>query len=492
MMSIRPLLTDRLQIRAAAVDREQLGRRAQQDRAGAAIFAAGLVAAVALAAIIVLAGPKVGILMTAVAALLAAVAVRPAIAGYLLIGITPLVAGIDRGAALPVLRPHEALLILAGVALCGRAILAAKLTARPRRQLSRLDFAILLVAGTSSVVPLAWLALRGQPVEQDDILYSLMVWKYYAVFLIFRTAIRSSAQVRTCLWLSLAAAAVVAVLAILQSLERFGVGAFLAAHYAPYGNVTAVTNNRGGSTLGLPIAVADLLTFNLAIAFGLLTSSTRRLLLLALAALFVIGVFAAGEFSGLIALLVGAAAIAAGSRRGWYIAILPASVGPAAIMLQSVIDRRLEGFQSPSGLPLSWEGRLNNLENHFLPRLFSSEQWVLGVRPAARVADPTLATGYIWIESGYIWLLWAGGLPLLMAFFYFLWAAGREALAVLRMRADVAGAAALGALTALAVVGVLMIIDPHLTYRGSADLMFALLGVTAAARTMPIEASATR
>ena len=95
------------------------------------------------------------------------------------------------------------------------------------------------------------------------------------------------------------------------------------------------------------------------------------------------------------------------------------------------------------------------------------------------------ASGYIWIESGYIWLLWAGGVPLLLAFFFFLWVAAREAVRVFRRRTDAGAAAALGVITGMSVVGLLMILDPHLTYRGSADLLFALLGLTAVAATLP-------
>jgi hypothetical protein len=283
------------------------------------------------------------------------------------------------------------------------------------------------------------------------------------------------------MWLAMAAAALVAVVAILQSLKLFGVDAFLATYYAPYGDVSAVSLNRGGSTLSLPIAVADLMIFNLAIAVGMMKASGRRKLLLGLASLFAIGVFASGQFSGMIALLVGTCALAFATGRIRYVVVLPLSLAAAAIALRPVIERRLEGFQSPSGLPESWQGRITTLENYFLPQLFSHEQWLLGVRPAARVATQKIATGYIWIESGYIWLLWAGGLPLLASFLYFLWAGGREAMAVVRTRSDAFGAAALAVVVGLSIVGVLMLIDPHLTYRGSADLLFGLLGITAAA-----------
>jgi hypothetical protein len=130
-----------------------------------------------------------------------------------------------------------------------------------------------------------------------------------------------------------------------------------------------------------------------------------------------------------------------------------------------------------SGLPVSWVGRLHNLQGYFLPNLFSHGNFLLGVRPAARVATETMATGYIWIESGYLSLLWTGGLPLLVAFLYFMWANMRWNLALARSYDDARGVAALAVVAALVVIAPLMLIDPHLTYRGSADLLFTLLAL---------------
>jgi hypothetical protein len=451
------------------------------------VVLAGMAGAVAVAAAITFEGPTVTVLAFALALLVAAVAVRPVIGAYLLIGVTPLVAGMSRGAAVPMLRPQEVVLVLVVAGLCCRAIVRVKANARVRLAVSRVDVAIVVLAVMSSVIPLAWMALRRQRIASDDVLYALMVWKYYAIFLVFRGVVRSPDEARKCLCLSLASAAVVAVVAILQASHHFGVDGFLGKYYgySSSANITVASHSRGGSTLGLPIAVADLMVFNLAIAIGLLRSSARRWSLLALASLFVVAVFAAAEFSGVIGLVVGSVAIAVVTRRFRYIAVMPAALGPAALVVRTAVSTRLQGFQSTSGLPVSWEGRLHNLHTYFLPKLFAGDHWILGIRPAARVATSKMSIGYIWIESGYIWLLWAGGLPLLMSFFYFLWTAGREARAVFRARADAAGAAALAVLVALSVVGVLMITDPHLTYRGSADLLFALLGITAAARGMP-------
>lgn len=58
----------------------------------------------------------------------------------------------------------------------------------------------------------------------------------------------------------------------------------------------------------------------------------------------------------------------------------------------------------------------------------------------------------------------------------------RSHMTLARSRQDAIGVAALAVVLALVVASVLMIIDPRLTYRGSADLLFALLGLTSMVR----------
>ena len=407
------------------------------------------------------------------------VAVRPAVGAYVLIGVTPLVAGMDRGLVIPVLRPNEAVLLLVAAGLLVRGVMRAASGTLPRPTIGATDLAILLLAFTSSALPLAVMLARDRPVAQDDLLYALMVWKYYGVYLVARTSIRTDDQVRICLWVSMIAASLVAGVAVLQALQLFGVPRALSTYYAPYGSTEALLNNRGGSTLALPIAVADLLTFNLGIVVGLLVRRSRaRPALVILGATFVIGVLASGQISGAFGLVLGVVVMAVVTRRVRLLAAFIPIFAVAILALQPVVNRRLEGFDSASGLPVSWAGRLYNLTNYFWPELFSHGNFLLGVRPAARVATATMATGYVWIESGYTWLLWAGGIPLLLSFIYFLWTNLRRHLAITRDREDAVGAAALAVVVALVVIGVLMLIDPHLTYRGSADLLFVLLGLT--------------
>lgn len=450
-------------------------------RSGAAVV--GLLAVACLVGAAISVVPTKALLLGLAALLLiTAVALRPALATYLLIGLTPLVAGIDRGLAIPLLRPNEALLVLVGAGLLARGVIHATVRGSFRPRLDRLDISLLLLAFTSSVLPLLWMKARRQDIVQDDVLYSVMMWKYYAIYLVARYSVRTPQQVRRCLWISMIAASIVSVIAIFQSLQLFGVTGFLAKYYASYGDTAAVLNSRGGATLSLPIAVADLMTFNLAIAVGYLTRRQgHRVLLLGMALLFVMGALSSGEFSGAIGLFLGVVALGVLTHRFRLVAaVLPVFAG-AGLALRPVIQKRLQGFGSASGLPVSWIGRLRNLTTYFWPKLFSDGNFILGVRPAARVATSARAAGYIWIESGYTWLLWSGGIPLLLAFLYFIWVGWRSNIALVRTRTDDVSVAALSLCVAFVVIAVLMTIDPHLTYRGSADLVFLLLGITAGA-----------
>jgi hypothetical protein len=445
--------------------------------------AAGLFAAAGLiGAVIPLIPAK--LLLLGLAALLAvtAVVLRPALATYILIGLTPLIAGIDRGMAIPVLRPNEALLVLVGAGLIIRGIIRATGSASLRLEFDDLNVSLLLLAFTSSVLPLLWMLARRQDIVQDDLLYTVMMWKYYGIYLVARNSIRTPRQVRRCLWLSMISASLVAVVAVLQSLQLFGVTNFLKIYYASYGYTEAITNNRGGATLGLPIAVADLMTFNLAIAVGYLTRRHgHRVMLLGMAVLFVMGALSSGEFSGAIGLFLGVIALGVLTHRLRLVAAVLPMFAAAGLALRPVIEKRLQGFDSASGIPVSWIGRMRNLTTYFWPKLFSDGNFILGVRPAARVAHESRAAGYIWIESGYTWLLWSGGIPMLLACLYFLWVGWRRNIALVHARMDDIGVAALSLCVAFVVIAVLMTIDPHLTYRGSADMVFLLLGITAGA-----------
>jgi hypothetical protein len=413
------------------------------------------------------------------AGLAAAVWAWPALAAYLIIVLTPVTAGINRGSALPIVRPNEALALFLGGTLAVRGVVRLRTGQLPKIRPDRLEVAFVLMAVASSVLPLLWMAVRQTPISKDDLLYALVLWKFLGLYVIIRTSVTDERQIKRCLWLSVGAACFVAVLAILQSVGLFGVPDLLVKYFAPFGNTNAFAD-RGGSTLGLPAATADLSIINLAIVSGLWIRYRRfRPLLAAAAGLLVLGVLSAGEFSSAIGLFVGVICIAAVMRRPKLLWVfLPAAV-LGGLALRPVIERRLAGFQSASGLPVSWTGRLQNLQTYFWPRLFSNWHFLLGIQPSARIAVASQATGYVWIESGYTWLLWGGGLPLLAGFGFFAYAAARRGWQGARGDRDGRSVAGLAVFAGITVITVLMSFDPHLTYRGSADAFYCLLALAA-------------
>jgi putative peptidoglycan lipid II flippase len=445
-----------------------------------------LIAAVALGGACAL-RPLLTVAVMAVAVLVVCVWRWPALAAYLLIALTPLTAGINRGSALPILRPHEALALVLGATLATRALVKLRTGQMPKLRLDRLELSLVLMAVASSIVPLAWMALRQEAITHDDLLYALVLWKYLGLYVLIRASVRTGRQVRRCMWLMVAAACVVAFLAILQSLDLFGVSGVLAKYYAPFG-YTSAFSARGSSTLGLPAATADLAIISLAVVGGLWTRYRRyRPVLAAAAALLVMGALSAGEFSSAIGLVTGGICIAIATRRPKLLwAFLPAAL-VAGYLLRPVIARRLSGFQSASGLPVSWTGRLENLQTYFWPKLFSDWNVLLGVRPSARILVSSQATGYVWIESGYTWLLWGGGIPLLASFVFLVYAAARRGLLAARGPSQARSVAGIAVFTAIVVITVLMTFDPHLTYRGSADAFFTLLALAVPRRSAQVD-----
>lgn len=440
------------------------------------LIGGGAILLALLAAPLAMASPAM--VLAALMALVLAVwvCIRPQVAAYVLLATTPLIVGMSRGLVLPGLRPSEVVLGVVAAPVAVRAAVDAARSGVEGLRLNRLDGAITLFAATGSIVPVAWLVMRGKEVTSDDLLYGLQLWKYYAVFLVIRYAIRTEQEVRRCLWITMLSAGVVSLVAILQSVQLFGVPELLSKHYGQ--ELGFATGERGTSTIASSLAVADVMVISVAIATTwLFRGSERRAALIALSAIFVFGVIAAGQFSGYIgfAIAVLVVGLMTGSLTRYLAALVPA-VAVGAVALWSVIARRLAGFDEDGGLPHSWVGRLENLEVYFWPRL-GDFNWVLGVQPSARVAAPETWRDWVFIESGHTWLLWTGGVPFLIAYLLLTWVAMRGVLAVARERRDAIGTAAVASLTSLVVIFVLMTFDPHISVRGTAELTFSLLAL---------------
>jgi hypothetical protein len=430
-------------------------------------------------------GPLQALVALALVVVVACIWMWPALGAYLLIGLTPLIVGVSRGAALPLLRPNEALALLVGFALVTRSVAQLRTGELPKLRLDRVEVSMVLLAICSSVVPLTWMRLRQQPITADDLLYALVLWKYLGLYVLIRMSVSTDAQIRRCLWISVGAACVVAVLAILQSLQLFGVPRLLATYFVPFG-YNGATGARGSSTLALPAATADLMLYNLAIVSGLWVRSRRYGALLAsIAALLILGALSAGEFSSAIGLVVALVCIAAVTNSAQLLRVFVPTGLIGSLLLQPVFAARLSGFQSVTGLPASWTGRLHNLQSYFWPQLFSDWNFLLGVRPSARIPVPSLVGGYVWIESGYTWLLWGGGIPLLASFVFFVVATAKRGWEAAHRTSGARSVAGIATFVAVIVTTVLMTFDPHLTYRGSADVMFALIALTTAGLKRP-------
>lgn len=405
---------------------------------------------------------------------------RPEYGAYIILLANPLIVGIARGQLGSILRPNEFLVAFVLIAICVRGILLVHSQRRSYVVFDQLDTALLVLVGAGSVAPVLWRYARGLSLSEDDLLYALVLLKYYALFRVFRSAITTTRQVEICLILSVASALIVAFIGLLQVSDLFRVPEFLLSYYdQPFEGHTALMTERATSTVASAFGVADMMIMNIIITLAMGQTRERFGWLYVATLILLAGCIAAGELSGYIGLA--AALVAFGVVSGRFHRLLPVGIaggGVAALLLPRVIALRFEGFQSQAGVPDSWAVRWDNLQTYFFPDLFSHFNWVLGVRPAPRI--PALETWREWVylESGYVWLLWIGGFPFVAAFVFFVIVLLRTSRRVAQERTDAVGVAAISAFSYLIAMTVTMLFDPHLTLRGSADLFFPLLALS--------------
>jgi hypothetical protein len=408
---------------------------------------------------------------------------RPEYGAYIILLANPLIVGIARGQVDSMLRPNELLLAFVLIAVFMRGVLLAHAQRRSYVVFDQLDTALLVLIGAGSVTPVLWRYARGLTLSEDDVLYALVLLKYYALFRVFRSAITTTRQVEICLWLSMGSALIVAIVGLLQVGNLFGVPEFLLAYYdQPFEGHATLMTERATSTVASAFGVADTMTMNIIIALAI-GQTRERVGFLHIATLILLaGCIAAGEFSGYVGLA--AALLVFGAISGRFHQLLPVGIaggGLAALLLRPVIVSRLEGFQGQAGMPDSWAGRWNNLQTYFFPDLLDHGNWVLGVRPAPRIPSIETWREWVYLESGYVWLLWIGGIPFVAAFGVFAIVSLRALRRVAQERTDAVGVAATSAFSYLVAMTVMMIFDPHLTMRGSADLFFPLLALASIA-----------
>lgn len=406
-----------------------------------------------------------------------AIAVWPHLAVYVYLLLLPFLSGIPRGHLVPLLRVTEMAQIALTAVVLVRLVLHLALGHRLTLPRSPVLWAFVLLAWAGSAGPVVWLLARGLPVTRDDLLAAVPMWKYLALFLLVVATVRTPAQVRNCLLISVAAGVVTGAVATLQSLGLFGLPALMARYWAEDVGPTDLGNGRGSGFLGSPIATATYVVFNLAIVLALLVNRSRWRPLLAGAALVLtVAAFGIGQVTGILALLVIGVALGALTGRLRLLVLVGAVVLPlAAVAVWPVL--RLRVMDSSSWVPRSWTVRWDNLRQIYLPELGRDYQWALGVRPNSTVPAPEIWRDVIYLESGYLWLLWVGGIPFLAAFVHFTRTALAATGRVARSRTDAVGSAAVAAWAALAAISVLTVIDMHLTMRGEADLAYILLAL---------------
>jgi hypothetical protein len=438
-------------------------------KSGAVMFAA-IVLAVTGGVLGAVGGPK-SVAGAGLVGLFALAAWRPVFATYIYVATLPFIAGIERGSLVPVMRPNEALLVLVTAGAMAGGYVRAVTGARLHLRLHPWDIPLAAFFLLATVWPIGSMLMRGELPGTADLMATLPTCKLAGLFLLVRITVRNPTQVLWCIRLIVGGAVGIAAIAVLQTLN-FGPALALLRVINP-----DTTIERGGATLANPIATGDYILIGLTL---LITSGVRGLRpkwsTVGGSVVLAAGLLAAGQFSTWLGALVICALIFWRVPRARLSALRLAPVlGVAMVVGSPALRGRLGEFTGGSA-PQSWRVRWDNLTHLYIPDLLEHGRFLVGVSPNSVVVPPDTWRDVIYLESGYLQLLWIGGVPLLVGFAALSWAV-LTSTSRLSARPDGLGACSSALFIAWSMIAVLLILDPHLFMRGPGDLLFTLIGI---------------
>jgi len=449
---------------------------------GIVIMGVALTASISVGAAVAL-KPKVAVMVVLVVAGALAVLRRPAVGGYLLVGLVPITSGLRNGFPIPGFRLSEVMIGALSVAI----LLPA--TARQSLRWQALDWFLLAYVVVAAGIGAYSLHHDGVALSGSVIgslfgpLQFLLLYRAVAVSLPLRS------QRNIALRLLLLASIPVSLIALAQQLRISGINTFVS-------NITGSTVFNGYSYGFFARAtgpfdhwtpLAGYLLVILLVGISLLLHGVDGVLsrrsMLMIVALDALGLLLSAELSAMVALVLTGLALGLWSGRlkfliRWgllVVLLLAASFG-------SYLQERLSTqFYNSAGT-----GR-----SAFVPQTiqFRFNIWTQQYFPAIRAHllsgyGPVFPNTIVWqyTESQYVTFLMWGGIPLLVVFVAAMWALFARARTMARPEGDDPARWAMARAVALLVAATYLIdsIYPYMTSAGLPQALWVLVGILVA------------
>ena len=443
--------------------------------------------------------PALAIVGSCTVLLLALIERRPIFVVYGLVLLLPLTGGLARGAAIPLLRVGQALVVL-GFTL----FWLSKSAPQGKFRFTAIDLIFVLYLLAGMAFPLFSLYYRGETLNFTAVndgtgsspLQSLLgPVQYYLLYRIIVATVSSEKHIRIVLYLTFIASMLVSIIGILEEMHVGPVVTILTTYY-PIPNTSSDYNDvniRIASTLQHYSGLGAYLSITLIIVLCCHLAQDRMkispLVLLITTLLDSVALVLSGTFAAWIALVVGTVVVCRIFRRVPR-AVIYAVIGVALAVLifNSFIFARLD-FQLGQGqtqgiLPESFAYRVMLWQRYAIPAI--RQHLVFGWGPAPAI----LANGFFVEESQYFHLLLEGGIVYLFSYILLVGVAFTTCWRRMKSNSqDVGSVVAIATFVILIAINVMNISGEYFTYVGGAQTFWILLATVVAGN--PIETNSS-